>query len=105
MLSVSFHVAVPEVFGWLDNVSDPLLEYLCLREASIGLAVPNLRASNSHPEHATTKPLGRDESNTAEQPALLLLGTAKGAEEPVAHGTGNRQSIVVPGSIRICSDR
>ena len=86
---VCFHIAVPEVFGWLDDISDPLLEYLRFRKASIGLAVPNLRVSNSYTEHATARPLRRHKSNRTEQPALLLLGAAKGAEEPVARGTGS----------------
>ncbi len=90
--SVCFHVAVPEVFGWLDDVTDSLLEYLRLREASVSLTVPNLRVSNSHPEHTTARPLGWYESNTAEQPALLLFGTAKGAQKPVTRNKQPRQS-------------
>jgi hypothetical protein len=84
---VCFHVAVAEVFAWLDDISDPLLEYLRFREASIDLSVPNLRASNSHTEHATAEPLGRHESNAAEQPVPLLFGAAKRAQEPVARNS------------------
>ena len=80
---VRFDVAVAEIFAWLDNISDPLLQYLRFREASIVLAVPNLRASNSHTEHAAAGPLRRHESNAAEQPALFLLGAAKCAQEPM----------------------
>ena len=61
MPSVCFHIAVPEVFGWLDDISDPLLEYLASGKPPSAL-VPNLRVSNSYTEHATARPLRRHKS-------------------------------------------
>lgn len=79
---VCLHIAVAKVLGWLDDVSDPLLQHFRLREATISLPIPDLRSSNSHLEHSTTRALGRHESNTAEQPVLLFLGAAECTQEP-----------------------
>lgn len=73
-----------EVLGRLNNISDPLLQNFRLREATVFLAIPYLRAPNSDTKHSTTGSLGWNKSNAAKLPIVLFLGAAKCAQQSAA---------------------
>lgn len=77
---------MPQVSLWIDLVTYPLLEYLGLRKATIGLALPDLHAVACNAKHPAGRRFQGHFAEVIGKGAQQFLGQPRGAQQPLALG-------------------